>query len=171
MTSEVFINDIDSISKRLSELRTSDTVNSGEELLLTERLSALLGLDSSYDPNENSLNEEELDRLIENVDNHLNDSIANLFDNFVAVGLKSVNDNSLFEGISYRSAEGLDSLSLVNDGYECIQKTDGTYSFIKAEGEIFSFVDFSQNICITINGKYYNKYFRRFFRSNFFNIN
>jgi len=55
--------------------------------------------------------------------------------------------------ININNCEGLTEQKLLDDGYEKIAVTDGSYIYYKNEAEFVSTVDFSKNACMTVDIK------------------
>lgn len=96
-----------------------------------------------------SATDEEVQDLLDRCDLHLADETQVLANQYLQTALSGLNE--YLKGMTFSTAEDVDTTQLVDEGYERIIKTDGTELFIYASESEFKFIDKALNIVYTIN--------------------
>lgn len=97
-----------------------------------------------------NVNDSTVEALLARCDEHLSDSVNYLSDNFLKTLQSDL--NKYLKGMTFATAEDIDTAQLVAAGYEKLQKTDGSVLFFYvSETEGFKLIDKSLNVAYTID--------------------
>ena len=142
--------DVNSLDSLLAQYKAEcDKENLDVEAL--ERLSQQVfeRLNRTRSEEVQSMTEDEIQQLLDECDAHLNDEYLLLIDRYLQTSVGELND--YLTGVVYSTADNVDASQLEADGYEKMEKTDGTFLYIYSSDTEFKYVDIEQNLVYTIN--------------------
>ncbi len=123
--------------------------NPDQEVLngLNGQIFDLLNRTRSNDAGE--MTDEEVEQILKDCESHLADESVKLADEYLTLSLTDL--NTYLKGLEFAEAGDIDEDQLVTEGYQKIEKTDGTHMYVYSSETEFRIVDKGQNVVYTIN--------------------
>lgn len=141
------INSLDSLLNLCDAEREKETIDLNALEALNQQVFDLLNRTRTNDIL--SKTEEEINQLLDRCDSHLSDTSMALADKFLAIALTGLNE--YLKGMTFETADAVDTTQLNTEGYEKIEKTDGHHLFIYSSESMFKFIDKNLNVVYTID--------------------
>lgn len=141
------INSLDSLLNLCGAEREKESVDLNALENLSQQVFDLLNRTRTNDIL--SKTEEEINQLLDRCDSHLSDTSMALADNYLTTALSDLNE--YLKGMTFETADAVDTTQLNTEGYEKIEKTDGHHLFIYSSESMFKFIDKNLNVVYTID--------------------
>ena len=141
------INSLDSLLNLCGAEREKESVDLNALENLSQQVFDLLNRTRTNDIL--SKTEEEINQLLDRCDSHLSDTSMALADNYLTTALSGLNE--YLKGMTFETADAVDTTQLNTEGYEKIEKTDGHHLFIYSSESMFKFIDKNLNVVYTID--------------------
>ena len=141
------INSLDSLLNLCGAEREKESVDLNALENLSQQVFDLLNRTRTNDIL--SKTEEEINQLLDRCDSHLSDTSMALADKYLTTALSGLNE--YLKGMTFETADAVDTTQLNTEGYEKIEKTDGHHLFIYSSESMFKFIDKNLNVVYTID--------------------
>lgn len=141
------INSLDSLLNLCDAEREKESVDLNALENLSQQVFDLLNRTRTNDIL--SKTEEEINQLLDRCDSHLSDTSMALADKYLTTALSGLNE--YLKGMTFETADAVDTTQLNTEGYEKIEKTDGHHLFIYSSESMFKFIDKNLNVVYTID--------------------
>ena len=142
--------DLDKLNALLEQCKAERAKdNPDQEVLkgLNGQIFDLLNRTRSNDAGE--MTDEEIEQILKDCESHLADESVKLADEYLTLSLTDL--NTYLKGLEFAEAGSIDEDQLVTEGYQKIEKTDGTHMYVYSSETEFRIVDKGQNVVYTIN--------------------
>lgn len=150
LNKEALQEDVDKLNALLEQCATERAKdNPDQEVLngLNGQIFDLLNRTRSNDAGE--MTDEEIEQILKDCESHLADESVKLADEYLTLSLTDL--NTYLKGLEFAEAGDIDEDQLVTEGYQKIEKTDGTHMYVYSSETEFKIVDKGQNVVYTIN--------------------